>query len=158
MPLNYTTLSEKDILIQSPEIDYIKLTEGILVAIIFIYIYLLLIEKTPKDILLRSGISSIITVAVWISYLKISDTPVDIFLLALEVITIVAVIRIITENVESRMIVTVLIALISSLCILLGSGYVKLFANDLLILMILGNLSLSISTFYLLNVKKSLKL
>lgn len=158
MPLNYSILSENDIVIQSPEIDYIKLTECILVAIIFIYIYLLLIEKTPKDILLRSGLSSVITVAVWISYLKISDTPVDIFLLALEVITIVAVIRIITENVESRMIVTVLIALISSLCILLGSGYVKLFANDLLILMIIGNLSLSISTFYILNVKKSLKL
>lgn len=157
-PLSYSTLSEEEILIDTPEIDYIKLTEGILVAIIFIYIYLLLIEKTPKDILLRSGIASIITVSVWITYLKITDTPVDIFLLALEVITTVAVIRIITENIESRMIVTVLIALISSICILLGSGYVKLFANDLLILMIVSNLSLSLSTFYILNVKKSLKL
>lgn len=158
MPLSYSVTSEEEIMVDTPEIDYIKLTEGILVAILFIYIYLLLIEKTPKDILIRSGISSVITVAVWIAYLKISDTPVDIFLLALEVITTVAVIRIITENVESRMIVTVLIALISSLCILLGSGYVKLFANDLLLLMIISNLSLSLTTFYILNIRKSLKL
>lgn len=158
VPLSYSVTTEEDISIENAEIDYIKLTEGILVAIIFIYIYLLFIEKTPKDILLRSGISSLITVASWIAYLKISGIPIDIFLLAMEVITIIAVIRIITENVESRMIVTVLIALISSLCMLLGSGYVKLFANDLLILMILSNLSLSISTFYLLNVRNSLKL
>ncbi len=158
VPLSYSVTTEEDISIENAEIDYIKLTEGILVAIIFIYIYLLFIEKTPKDILLRSGISSLITVAGWIAYLKISETPIDIFLLAMEIITIIAVIRIITENVESRMIVTVLIALISSLCMLLGSGYVKLFANDLLILMILSNLSLSISTFYLLNVRNSLKL
>lgn len=158
IPISYTTLSEEEVLIEQPEIDYIKLTEGLLVAIFFIYIYLLFIEKTPKDILLRSAISTVITVSVWIAYLKISNTPIDIFLLAIEVITVVALIRIITENVESRMIVTVLIALISSLCILLGSGYVKLLANDLLILMILSNLALSISTFYLINVKKSLKL
>ena len=158
IPLKYSVTEEQEVLVENAEIDYIKLTEGILVAILFIYIYLLLIEKTPKDILLRSGISTIVTVSLWIAYLKISGIPIDIFLLSIEVITIVALIRIITENVESRMIVTILIALISSLCILLGSGYVKLFANDLLLLLILSNLALSISTFYLLNVKKSLKL
>lgn len=158
IPISYTTISEEEIEIESAEIDYIKLTEGILVAILFIYIYLLFIEKTPKDVLIKSGISTIITVAAWIAYLKMSETPVDIFLLALEVITIVAVIRIITENAESRVIVTVLLALISSICVILGSGYVKIFANDLLILMILSNLTLSLSTYYIFNVKRSLKI
>lgn len=158
IPLKYSVTTENELLIESAEIDYIKLTEGILVAIFFIYIYLLLIEKTPKDILVRSGLSTIITVAAWIAYLKISNTPVDIFLLSIEVITIVAIIRIITENVESRIIVTVLLALISSICIILGSGYIKIFANDLLILMIISNLVLSVSTYYISNVKKSLKI
>ncbi len=158
IPISYTTASEEEIPVDSAEIDYIKLTEGMLVAIIFIYIYLLFIEKTPKDVLIRSGISTVMTVAAWIAYLKISETPTDIFLLALEVITIVAILRIITENVESRIIVTVLIALISSICVILGSGYVKIFANDLLILMILSNLSLSLSTYYISNVRRSLKI
>lgn len=158
IPLSYSVANEEDVLLESAEIDYIKLTEGILVAIFFIYIYLLLIEKTPKDILVRSGLSTIVTVAVWIAYLKISNTPVDIFLLAIEVITIVAIIRIITENVESRVIVTVLLALILSISIILGSGYIKIFSNDLLILMIIANLVLSISTYYISNVRKSLKI
>ncbi len=156
--LSYSSNSEEDLVVDIPEFDYIKLTEGILVAIIFIYIYLMLVEKTPKRTLLLSGISSTITVAGWITYLKISSTPVDIFLLALEVISIIAIIRIIAENIESRINVTLLITFICILSILLGSGYVKMYANDLLILMIVSNLALSISSYYISNVRKSLKI
>lgn len=158
LPLSYSTVTEEETVVESPEIDYIKLTAGILVAILAIYIYLLFIEKTPKNILVRSGVSTVITVAGWIAYLKISNTPVDIFLLALEIITIVAIIRIITENVESRIFITILLVLISLGCIILGSGYVKIFTNDLLILMILSNLSLLLTTYYVSNVRKSLKI
>lgn len=158
MPITYTVVSEKDLAIDIAEIDYIKITEGILVAVILIYLYLLFINKTPKDILLVSGLSTLLTISVWIAYLKISETPTDIFILALEVITLVAVIRIITENIESRMIVTIFLALISSVSIIIGSGYIRIFAYDLLILIILSNLSLYISKYYIDNVRKSLKL
>ena len=158
MPITYSVLSEKEIPIDIAEIDYIKLTEGILIAVILIYLYLFLIDKTPKDILLLSGLSTILTIAAWIAYLKISETPTDIFILALEVITLVAMIRIIAENIESRMIVTILLALISSVSVVLGSGYIRIFAYDLLILLLLSNLSLYISKYYIDNVRKSLKL
>ena len=158
MPISYTAVDEQEIAVDVAEIDYIKLTEGIFVAIVLIYLYLLIINKTPKDTLLLSGVSTVFTVSAWIAYLKISETPTDIFILALEVIIIVAMIRLITENIESRMIVTVLLALISSLSILMGSGYIKIFAYDLLILIILSNISLYISKYYLDNVRKSLKL
>ncbi len=158
MPISYTAVDEKEIAVDIAEIDYIKLTEGIFVAIVLIYLYLLIINKTPKDTLLLSGISTVLTVSAWVAYLKISETPTDIFILALEVITIVVMIRLITENIESRMIVTVLLSLISSLSILMGSGYIQIFAYDLLILIILSNFSLYISKYYLDNVRKSLKL
>jgi len=158
MPISYTAVDEKEVAIDIAEIDYIKLTEGILVAIVLIYLYLLIINKTPKDTLLLSGVSTVLTISSWIAYLKISETPTDIFILALEVITVVAMIRLITENIESRMIVTVLLALISSVSILMGSGYIKIFAYDLLILIILSNISLYVSKYYLDNVRKSLKL
>ena len=158
MPISYTAVDEKELNIDIAEIDYIKLTEGILVAVVLIYLYLLIINKTPKDTLLLSGISTVITISTWIAYLKISETPTDIFILALEVITVVAIIRLIAENLESKMIITVLLSLISSISILMGSGYIKIFAYDLLILIILSNISLYIGKYYLDNVRKSLKL
>jgi hypothetical protein len=158
IPISYSTIAENELEVDIAEIDYIKLTEGILVAIIFIYIYLLLIEKTPQKILIQSGLSSIITVSGWITYLKISSTPIDIFILALEVIAIVVIIRLITENIESRLHVTILLLIVSILGVLFGSTYVKMFTQDLIILLIFSNLSLLITSFYITNVKKSLKI
>lgn len=158
IPISYSTIAENELEVDIAEIDYIKLTEGILVAIIFIYIYLLLIEKTPQKILIQSGLSSIITVSGWITYLKISSTPIDIFILALEVIAIVVIIRLITENIESRLHVTILLLIVSIMGVLFGSGYVKMFTQDLIILLVFSNLSLLITSFYITNVKKSLKI
>ncbi len=158
IPLNYNTTNE---ISKTPDIaqtNYIKLTEGILITVVLIYAYLLLVEKTPKETLIKSGLSTVITVSAWIAYLKITETHVDIFLLSILIITLIALIRIITENTESRIVVTVLIALIASICSLLGSGYVKIFAFDLLTLMIVANISLSFCVWYIANIRKSLKI
>ncbi|HBB64562.1 hypothetical protein A3K02_01630 [candidate division WS6 bacterium RIFOXYD1_FULL_33_8] len=158
VPVNYSTNSETDIPIDMAEIDYIKLTEGILLAIVLIYAYLLIVDKTTKNILVISGLSTIITISAWISYLKITETPVDIFLLAVEVITMVAILRIIVENTESRIVVTTLIALIAAVSMILGTGYIKIFSSDLLLLIIVGNFALSLSKYYVAYVNKSLKI
>lgn len=156
-PMSYSTIKEEEKPLNIAEVDYIKLTEGILIAILFIYVYLLVVEKTRKSIILKSGIATVLAVSSWIAYLKLSATPVDIFILALEVIVVAAIIRMIAENTESRVHITLLLTFVSLLCILLGFGYVKIFANDLLILIILSNLSLLISTYYISKVRKSLK-
>ena len=156
-PMSYIVTNEEEKPLDIAEIDYIKLTEGILIAILFIYVYLLVVEKTRKSIILKSGIATVLAVSSWIAYLKLSATPVDIFILALEVIVVAAIIRMIAENTESRVHITLLLTFVSLLCILLGFGYVKIFANDLLILIILSNLSLLISTYYISKVRKSLK-
>ncbi|HQA87961.1 MAG TPA: hypothetical protein PLW18_02760, partial [Candidatus Dojkabacteria bacterium] len=141
-PMSYSTIKEEEKPLNIAEVDYIKLTEGILIAILFIYVYLLVVEKTRKSIILKSGVATVLTVSSWITYLKLSATPVDIFILALEVIVVAAIIRMIAENIDSRVHITLLLTFTSLLCILLGFGYVKIFANDLLILIILSNLSL----------------
>ena len=158
IPLSYSLEKEQEVVADIAEIDYIKLTEGILIAILFIYIYLLIIEKTPKDILLKSGLSSVLTVSGWITYLKVTGTPIDIFILAIEVIAIVVIIRLVTENIESRLNVTILLLVVAILGVLFGSGYVKMFTKDLILLLILSNLSLLICSFYITNVRKSLKI
>ncbi len=158
IPLSYSLEKEQEVVADIAEIDYIKLTEGIFIAILFIYIYLLIIEKTHKDILLKSGLSSVLTVSGWITYLKVTGTPIDIFVLALEVIAIVVIIRLVTENIESRLNVTILLLVVAILGVLFGSGYVKMFTKDLILLLILSNLSLLICSFYITNVRKSLKI
>jgi len=94
----------------------------------------------------------------WITYLKVTGTPIDIFVLALEVIAIVVIIRLVTENIESRLNVTILLLVVAILGVLFGSGYVKMFTKDLILLLILSNLSLLICSFYITNVRKSLKI
>ena len=117
--MSYVVTNEEEKPLDIAEIDYVKLTEGILIAILFIYVYLLVVEKTRKSIILKSGIATVLTISSWIAYLKLSATPVDIFILALEVIVAAAIIRMITENTESRVHITLLLTFMSVLCILL---------------------------------------
>jgi hypothetical protein len=158
MPAGYVLSDIQDIEIESLEVDYIKLIEGLIIAIVVIYAYLLLIDRTPKRILVISGLATVIAISLWIAYLKITAIPVDIFLLAIEALTMVAILRITTENRESRIIVNVLLALIASLVAILGSGYAKIFASDLFILLILGVISQEIAQIYTDKVKRMLKI
>lgn len=158
MPIDYSLVSQQVLPVEQIESDYVKLTEGILLAVIAIYIYLLLIDRTPRSTLVVAGLSTLLTVSLWISYLKISGTSVDIPLLAIEIISIIAILRITTENKESSILVNVLLALISSVAIILGTGYVKLFAIDMLSIIILGIVAQQISVYYINKIKRVLKI
>ncbi len=158
VPVPYTVVDQQNLPIENIEGDYIKIIEGVILAVIVIYAYLLLVEKTKKRILVESALATVITISAWIAYLKISSTPVDIFLLAIEVLTMVAVLRITTENKESRIIVNVLLALVASLVAILGTGFTKIFASDLLALLILGIFSQEISIYYTNKVRKIVKI
>jgi hypothetical protein len=154
VPVSYFVSDQQEIPIEVIEADYIRLIEGILLAIVIIYIYLLFIDRTPKQTLIISGLSTVITLSIWITYLKIANIPVDIFLLALQVIIMVGVLRITSENNESRVIINVLIALIASLAVIFGTGFVRIFAADLFVLIVLGHLAQFIATYYVNNVRK----
>jgi hypothetical protein len=158
VPVTYTLTDQQETEVENIETDYVKLTEGILLATILIYGYLLFIDKTPKSTLVVSGLSTIITISSWITYLKITGAPIDIFILAIEIITMVIILRITTENRESHILVNVLVALIASLSAILGSGYVKLFAEDMLALIIIGNLAQIFSKYYINKTTKVFKI
>ena len=158
IPVTYTLVDQQEVPIENIEADYIKIIQGIMIAVVVIYAYLLLIDKTEKKILITCVLTTIITISIWITYLKIAAIPVDIFLLAIEVIVMIAILRITTENTESRIVVTVLLALIASLVAILGTGYAKIFASNLFVLLILGNISEQIARFYTFKVRKLLRI
>lgn len=154
----YTLIDQQQIPIENIEGDYIKILEGVLLATIVIYAYLFLIEKTPKKILMVSALSTVITISLWVTYLKIMNLPTDVFLLAIEILSMIAILRITTENSESKIVVNVLLALIASLVAILGTGYAKIFASDLFVLLMLGIISQQIAWFYTTKVKNILKI
>ncbi len=154
----YTLIDQQQIPIENIEGDYIKILEGVLLATIVIYAYLFLIEKTPKKILMVSALSTVITISLWVTYLKIMSIPTDVFLLAIEILSMIAILRITTENSESKIVVNVLLALIASLVAILGTGFAKIFASDLFVLLMLGIISQQIAWFYTTKVKNILKI
>ncbi|MDX9739135.1 MAG: hypothetical protein RBT33_02125 [Candidatus Dojkabacteria bacterium] len=158
IPEPYTLIDEQQVPIEDIEGDYIKILEGVLLATIVIYAYLLLINKTSKKTLILSALSTVITISLWVSYLKIMSIPTDIFLLTIEILAMIAILRITTENSESKIVVNVLLALIASLVAILGTGYAKIFASDLFVLLMLGIISQQIAWFYTTKVKNILKI
>ncbi|MFA5623145.1 MAG: hypothetical protein WC981_02855 [Candidatus Dojkabacteria bacterium] len=158
IPEPYTLIDEQQVPIENVEGDYIKILEGVLLATIVIYAYLFLIDKTSKKILILSALSTIITISLWVSYLKIMSIPTDIFLLTIEILAMIAILRITTENSESKIVVNVLLALIASLVAILGTGFAKIFASDLFVLLMLGIISQQIAWFYTTKVRKILKI
>lgn len=158
IPEPYTLIDEQQVPIEDIEGDYIKILEGVLLATIVIYAYLLLINKTSKKTLILSALSTVITISLWVSYLKIMSIPTDIFLLTIEILAMIAILRITTENSESKIVVNVLLALIASLVAILGTGFAKIFASDLFVLLMLGIISQQIAWFYTTKVKNILKI
>ena len=158
VPSGFTLVDVNDKEVKDKNVDYIKLTAGVIVAVIVIYAYLLLIDKTPKRILIESALATVITISCWISYLKIYSIPIDISILAIEVIAIIAILRITSENKESKVLVNVLLVLIASLAILLGSGFAKIFASNLFILILLGLIAQEISKIYIDKVREMTKI
>ncbi len=158
VPVSYTLVNQQEVPIEDIEADYVKILEGVIIATVVIYAYLLLIDKTDKKTLIVAGLTTMLTISLWVAYLKISSLPIDTFILAIEVITMIAVLRITTENSESRIIVNVLLALIASIVAILGTGYAKIFASHLFLLLILGNISEQIARFYTYKVRSILKI
>ncbi len=157
MPVSYTVSDQQNVQVDNIEADYIKLTLGIMIAVITIYTYLLIIEKVDRKTLITCGLTTLITISTYIAYLKIASVPVDIFLLCIEIIVMIALLRMTVENSESRIIVNVLLVFVVILTALLGTGYAKIFASDMLILLVLGYISEMISRVYIYKVEKLLK-
>lgn len=158
VPVTYTVVDQQEKPVENIEVDYVKIIEGVIIAVLAIYAYLYFINKTDRKVLLVGALTSLLTISLWIAYLKISALPIDTFILTMEVIMMIALLRITTENTESRIIVNVLLALIASIVAILGTGYGKILASHLFFLLILGNISEQIALFYTYKVRKLLKI
>jgi len=156
IPLPFTTIETKMIDVEISTLNYIKLSIALLTGIILLYLVLLFVLKEDPQLTSNSLFSTLLTIAMWISYLKLSSTPVDTWLLALECILAVILIYVLVHNRESQSAITISLVFSFFILIILGIGYMKIFGKEMLLVLILCQFSIVFSKWYLNNMKKIL--
>jgi len=156
IPLPFSTTETKNIDIETSNLDYIKLSIALLTSIILLYLVLLFILKEDPQITSNSLFATLVTISGWISYLKISSTPVDTWLLALECILAVILIYVLIHNKESQISITTSLVISFFILMILGIGYMKIFGREMLLVLILCQFSIAFTKWYITNIKKTL--
>lgn len=149
----YTLIEEKE---KEPEIislDYIKLTIGLTISLLTAYIYMLIFKYSSKESLLRSLFTTVITLSIYLSYLKLTHISVDTFLLAIQFILMMIFIKAVSDNQDSDLFVSLILILIFILTSLLGTSLMMIFAQGMIALIALAKVSSILTGWYLDNVK-----
>ena len=154
IPLSFTTSDTKYIDTTVPSFNYIQLSISILGSIVLVYIILLFVIKEDSKKISQSLFSTLLTFAGWITYLKLTSTPVDTWLLAMECILSAILIYILVHNKESQVPIVASLAASFFILMLLGIGYIKIFGKDMLLVLILCQFNIVFGKWYLDNMKK----
>ena len=156
VPIPFTTLETNNLPVEIQTINYIELSIAMLLGILIVYVIMIFVLKGDPTITPVSLFSTLIAISGWITYLKLSSTPIDTWLLAIECILAIIVVYVLIHNKESQ------IAIISSLLLsfftlmILGTGYMKIFGQEMLLVLILCQFSIVFSNWYITNMKNTL--
>lgn len=137
-----------------PSVNYVQLTIGIFIAIAVLYACLFVTQPFARKVLLKSMLATILTISIYISFLKITQIPVDTFILPIEAILAIILTRVLAQNKDSILCIEIMILLACAAMIFLGNGYVAIVGQDILILTVLSKLCLLLSGWYINKVKK----
>jgi hypothetical protein len=153
IPVNYFLESENQLTPQIIQIDHIRVTVGLIISFVLVYAYMFLLKKSDTDTLKKSFLTTVLTLSIYLTVLKIFAIPVDTFLLPIVGILTALLIKIISANRDS--VIYIEVGLISTLMVvmLLGYGYMNILATHLMALIVLSKICLIISGSYLDKVK-----
>lgn len=151
---NFNNESETD---RDPDIislDYVKISIGLAISLITAYIYLALFKYSSTQNLIKSFFATGLTLVIYLAYLKLTHIPVDTFLLAIQFVLIMIFIRAVAENKDSELFLIVGTIIVLGIVVLLGSGFMVVFAQGMIALIALSKVSMLLSNWYIDNVKK----
>lgn len=151
---NYKIDSQTDLTVNIPNVNYLQITVGILVALLVIYAYLLATKSLPKEILLKAFIATVLTISIYLAFLKIFQIPVDTFMLSIEAMLAIIIAVVIAQNNDSVFYIEIFLLLVLTSIIFLGNGFISIIAQNTLVLTALAKLCLVISGWYINKVKK----
>lgn len=143
--------------IQGSSFNYIYLSIGLITATAVMYACLLYVLKENKKTTTLALFSTILSISGWISYLKISSTPIDLWMLAIECIFIAVLVYVLANNRDSQILITVSLALISFMLIFYGLGYMRIFGTQMIFVLLISQFSIAFGKWYLDNIKNTLR-
>lgn len=154
IPVKYILESQNDLEPQNIRIDYVKITIGFAISLIAVYILLYIFKYDTKTSLVKSFLATIITLTIYLTYIKLTQTPIDTFLLTITAILTTILIRALVSNRDSELYIVIgAIAILITINIL-GTGLMSIFAIEMIALIAISKLSLLISNWYIDNVRQ----
>lgn len=154
IPINYTISEEIELEPQIIKLDYIRISIGFAISMLLTYAYLFLLRKDSVEILKTSLFSSILTASTYIVILKLLNIPIDVFLLPVIMTLTFVLTKVLTENKDSQLYLGSILILVLLTFNILATGYVVILATHLIYIILLSQISLTISRWYLDKVRK----
>jgi hypothetical protein len=154
IPINYSIVEENRLEPQVIEIDHIKVSIGLFVSLILVYLYILLTKQSTLEILAVPFLATLLTLSIYLSVLKFFNIPVDTFLLPIIGIIIATLIKMVSANDDSVFYIEGGFLIALSIILLFGYGYMEILAYHLFPLVILSKISLVTSAWYVNKLKR----
>ena len=154
IPTNISLTSEKDMIPNIPQTNYIMVSVLIFAGLLISYIYLFISKNASKPVLIKSFLATILTISTYLTILKLLQIPVDTFLLPIEAILTMVLIRVISENKDSVVYVDIILFGVLVVLTFLGFGYISIVARDTIFLLAISKITLLLSGWYINKVRK----
>jgi preprotein translocase subunit SecD len=154
IPVNYSIVEENRLDPQVIEIDHIKISIGLFVSLILVYLYILLTKKATLEMLTVPFLATLLTLSIYLSVLKFFNIPVDTFLLPIIGIIVASLIKIVSANDDSIFYIEGGFLVTLSVILLFGYGYMEILANHLFPLIVLSKISLIASSWYINKLRR----
>ena len=142
MPINYEVTTQNELDVEKFDINYIEITIAVFVSILGIYIYTYFTKMYGKEETIKTMFVTLLSLAMFLSILKIINTPVHIFILLVDAVVIILFSNILYQNPESRYPLLISAFAISLIFKYLGIGYLRIWGSDLLIISIVSFISI----------------
>ncbi len=153
IPVDVTLESENELTPQIVFLDHIRVSIGLAISLVVVYLYLAIFKHSPKEILIKSFLATVLTISFYLAGLKLLSLPVDTFMLPIVAMLTMILIRVISENDDSQINIEVALLTILLLISILGYGYLPIFANHLIVLVLLSKIMVLFSNWYIYKVR-----
>lgn len=153
IPANISLTSERDMTPNIPQTNYIMVSILIFAGLIISYIYLFISKNAPKSVLMKSLLATMLTISLYLTILKLLQIPADTFLLPIEAILTMVLIRVISENKDSVVYIDIILFGVLAILIFLGFGYVSIVARNMILLLAISKITLLLSGWYIYKVR-----
>lgn len=153
IPAAYTLESQNSLEAQNVKVDYIKVTIGFAISLIAAYLFLFIFKYDTKENLIKSLLGTIIALTAYLAYLKLTQVPVDTFLLTISAILTSILIRALVSNRDSEIYIIIGAVAILITISILGTGFMRVLAIEMIALIAISKVSLLVAEWYLDNVR-----